>query len=106
MAYKITLQNLKKYLTNKGWRIEDFTDKGYRIKATFDSQDFDIIIPKYETLPDYDIRINELMASLGSIEQRNPNKIIEEIENIGFDILQVRLLSDKQSSYGTISLKI
>jgi len=83
MKYKIKLDSLKKYLTNKGWAITKIDSKASKISVNIRGEQFDIIIPNRESLPDYRIRIHYLLKSLSSIEGREYSKILEEIQNFG-----------------------
>lgn len=100
--YDIKLNNVLKYLQNKGWQINEYSDLAYKITLTSKGEDFDIIIPKKEKTLDYGFRIEQLIHSLSSIEERDANVIFQEIENMGFDILGFRFIAEDYE--GTLPL--
>ena len=95
MGYNLKLGNIKRYLQFKGWAISDYGNLAYKINIILEEETYDIIIPKKETLPDYGFRVQQLIESLSAIEKRNANEIIADIDNIGFDIMQFRFISEK-----------
>jgi hypothetical protein len=94
MNYNIKISKIIKYLQHKGWTIQDYGNLAYKISIISKSEEFDIIIPKKETLPDYEFRVEQLIKSLSSIEGRNIDDIRGEIENIGFDVLKFRFVAE------------
>ena len=103
MTYNLRLVNLKDYLVKKGWTITEYNRLADRITLNSEGEEFEIIIPKREDTPDYNFRIEQLINSLSSIENRGNNQILEEIENIGFDMMQFHFISDKYTA-GTMPL--
>lgn len=104
MINKISLNNLKKYLEARKWKIINIDPKSNKITNVIDNEEFEIIIPNKEDLPDYTFRINQLLESLSSIERRNYDEIVEEINDIGYDTLQIRFI-EEQKYQGGIPLK-
>ena len=102
MVSKIRLKNLKKYLEDKNWNISEFNSKAYKVSLNLNGQEYHTLIPNSEEIPDYEIVIEKFIEFVSSIEERSYTKIIEEIENVGYDVLQIRLLAG-QSEDGTRS---
>jgi hypothetical protein len=103
MTYNLRLVSVRGYLEKKGWTIIQYNSLADKIMLNSEGEDFEIIIPNKEDMPDYNFRIEQLVNSLGSIEKRSANQISEEIENMGFDIMQFRFISDKYEA-GTMPL--
>lgn len=103
MTYNFRLVSVKTYLEKKGWVISQYNRLADKITLNSDGEEFEIIIPNKEDVPDYSFRIEQLINSLSSIEKRSASQISEEIENMGFDIMQFRFVSDKYEA-GTMPL--
>lgn len=100
--YNLKLVSIKKYLQNKGWSITEDNDHFYKISLISKGENFDIIIPKKENTFDYEFRVEQLIRSLSSIEKRNTEEIMQEIQNIGYDTVKFRFISEKYE--GTMPL--
>lgn len=94
MTYKLKLISIKYYLKKKGWVIQEQNKLVNKITLTSNGENFEIIIPNTESISDYGFRMEQLIMSLSSIEGRDANQILSEIENMGFDIMQFRFISD------------
>lgn len=103
MAFKIKLDNLKKYLSSKGWSSNSFNDKLDTISLTLNGETFTILIPNNENLLDYESRLYSLLTSLSSIESRDKELITSDITNFGYDLLKIRFEAEKTRD-GTIPL--
>ena len=104
MVYRIKLKNIKKYLEDNGWSIVDFNAKACKISKIIADQEISTMIPNNEAMPDYDIVLEKFIEFLASVGQRDAKNLAEEIENIGYDILQMRLLKGN-SENGIIPLR-
>ncbi|MBI4146121.1 hypothetical protein HY489_02170 [Candidatus Woesearchaeota archaeon] len=103
MPFKLKLVNVHKYLELKGWNRTTFNDKLDTISITLDGEPIQIVIPKYEMLPDYRARIKLLIDSLSSIEDRTVQAIHDDILNVGYDVMKIRFEASKTQE-GTIPL--
>ena len=95
MTYNLKINRILKYLQNRGWTINDYSDFAYKITLSLRGENFDIIIPKDERIRDYDFRIEQLLKSLSAIEDREIKTIKDDIENIGFDVVKFRFIFEK-----------
>jgi hypothetical protein len=98
MSYNIKIGKVIKYLQTKGWTLRTYGDLAFNISIASKGEQFEIMIPRKETLPDYEFRIEQLIKSLSSIEGRTADEIKGEIENIGFDVLNFRFIAEQYSS--------
>ena len=97
---EITTKKLKDYLKSKGWKIDKFNQNLDTIKLN----GFEIIIPNRESLQDYNRRIQDLIISLSTIEEKKIEEIIDSIVDYGYDLFKMRFV-DSKTSDGSISLE-
>lgn len=90
---EITVKRLKEYLIHKGWKIDTFSDN--LDKIFLESEKIAIVIPNKESLLDYQKRINDLLISLSTIEDKEKEDIAESIINFGYDLLKMRFVNNK-----------
>ncbi|CBZ04180.1 hypothetical protein EXM98_04310 [Clostridium botulinum] len=108
----IAIENLIKYLQNKGWKINnEFPNKKLIVfERNFDEELFTITIPINEGFKDYIPRVNDAIILLRELENRDVNNILEDILNINNikiknkkDKLSFRIISEL-SENGTLPL--
>lgn len=93
MNYKS--KNVLAYLKSKEWKITDKNEDFYEITKNWEGEPFTAIVPKKEEMLDYQNRIKSLINNtLSVIEERDPNKISLGIENVGYDLMTLRIQSD------------
>lgn len=88
--YKIALKNVHEYLSLKGVVKENFDINFDKIKIQDGEELLEIIIPNRENLIDYHSRINDLIHTISTIENKQVEEIAENLLNIGYDLLKFR----------------
>jgi hypothetical protein len=76
----IKLMPLERYLTKKGWQIQDSKMVNLReIKKSIGGEEVILYIPKKESLLDYSSLLNGLIRSISQIEERDYQEISDEL---------------------------
>ena len=89
---EITVKKLNEYLTNKGWKINTFNEN--LDKIFLEKEKIEIVIPNKESLLDYQTRIDDLLVSLSTIEDKEKEEIADSIINFGYDLLKMRFANN------------
>ena len=76
----IPVKNIKQYLENKGWSIQEEIKRNEETKGwIFEKEEMFVTLPVSETFGDYALRISELLQRVNVIELGNQLSIVEEI---------------------------
>lgn len=98
LARAVRVSDLRAYLRGKGWRVKPFPNpRVIYFEGPTDDQGRPIVqlVPASETLSDYSYRIQELIAALSRLEDRDESEIVRDILTPTCDLLRVRLDSDE-----------
>ncbi|NOQ37378.1 hypothetical protein GQ472_00690 [archaeon] len=74
----IKFDNLKKFLEMNGWIFDSVNDKFTEISKNFGEQ-IRLLIPKDETLPDYNHRVSDIIQTISDLEEIDFKELFEEI---------------------------
>ena len=93
---KIPIELLRNYLLSKSWEISDFNELLEKAVSTDPNlKEVFLIIPKREDLIDYTFRLNLIIRSLSTLENRPESVITQDImKQPGYDILKIEFSSE------------
>ena len=100
MSYNIELKHLLMYIKSKNWDTQKFTEK---LQKLIIEPEVELIIPSTEDIPDYESRMNDLIYSLSIMEDKPSEVIIEQMKNIGYDLMKIRFIANATEE-GTMPL--
>lgn len=78
------------YLLDKGWEFEPFSKGLYVAKKIYNSDEISLIIPKNEDILNYDYRINQIINSLSSFEEKKKEDLLFDIQTYDEQMLYLQ----------------
>ena len=91
--YNIPLEKIRSYLESGGWRIVNNNRRWCVFEGQKDvkGDPFEIVLPKKDRSPEYPIYVMHMIEILSSLAEKPQELIVQEIENVGCDVLYVRV---------------
>ena len=102
-----SLAAMRRYLTNQGWSIRSAAVDGLDIFA-IDDPDFgemQLVLPVESSVADTDRRVEQALRTVADMRERSFDTIAEEVNGIGFDLIEAALPSPKVYS-DSVSLRV
>jgi len=88
------LEDIKKYLEFNNWEIEHSKIKNLdKIYKLVGEKRIELLIPNNEGILDYNSRIKMLIESLSLIDKKDYALILEDINNIGYNLIKIKFES-------------
>lgn len=104
---QLTLQNLKAYLFDTGWKqIKHTHPRRIVFERWVGGEAIDLVLPSRPGLSDYELSMAEAVSIIGAIEEISAKEVVQRVRRVNRDIFKVRLLTGVEASSLSLDIAI